>query len=164
MSLSLCLYVPWNPPFRLIPWLCGAEWQLYPTNPPPTPCSPWSLCRLCSLKGWTTEGDSRPQSGWARSTTMACLPACLHIVHTSVGEGNLPFSDFFCTCCQTLRPEVAWVSINQELIKESDTWERHRSPIVSFSVGLQWETRVVQLYHSKIAANTQVEIAGLIWI
>lgn len=64
----------------------AAEWQLY-TPPPKPPCRPSSLHGLCSQREGTTEEDSRPQSGWAKSTTTACLLACLHIVETSVIKG-----------------------------------------------------------------------------
>lgn len=90
-SVFLGQRVSWHPS-RQTPRLCEAEWQLYSTTPPPPPRSPSSLCRLCSLRGWTTERDSRPQSGWA---TVACLPACLLIVHDSGRTGNLPFPTSF---------------------------------------------------------------------
>ena len=117
LSVSLSMSHKTFLPARLPDYVKKSD-SCTPQTPSP-PCPPSSLCRLCSFRGWTTERDNRPQSGWARSTTMACLPACLHIVHTSVGEGRLPFCNFFCTCCQTLKLKLAWVSANQEIIKTS---------------------------------------------
>lgn len=86
-------------------------------HPSPTPpCRPSSLHGLCSQRGGTTEKDSRPQSGWAKSTIMARLLACLHIVQTSAIKGNHIFipSEFFLQTAVLVKKDSRppWLSKN----------------------------------------------------